>query len=69
MDSSTESNFIQQCWAKQYLPDIDSLVQQMWAINNTTVKSYGSQELNLIIMDADVEFQDHTEIMELVDIC
>ena len=63
-----ESNFIQQYWAKQYLLDINSPVWQVQAINNTTVKSYSSQELNLIIMDADVEFQDHTEIMESVDI-
>ena len=68
LDSSMESNFIQQYWAKQYLLDINSPVWQVQAINNTTVKSYSSQELNLIIMDADVEFQDHTEIMESVDI-
>ena len=63
-----ESNFIQQHWAKQYLLDINSLVQQVQAINDTTVKSYGSQELNLIIADTDAEFQDYTEIMESVNI-
>ena len=68
LDSSAESNFIQQYWAKQYLLDIDSPVQQVRAINDTTVKSYGSWELNLIIADADAEFWDHTEIMESVDI-
>ena len=68
LDSGAESNFIQQRWAKQYLPDIDSPVRQVRAINDTTVKSYGSRELNLIIADADAEFRDHTEIMESVDI-
>ena len=42
LDSSAESNFIQQHWAKQYLLDINSPVWQVQAINDTTVKSYGS---------------------------
>ena len=42
LDSRVEGNFIQQQWAKQHLPDIDSTAQQVKAINDTTVTSYGA---------------------------
>ena len=67
MDSGAESGFIQQHWAKQYLPDIDSPVCQVRAINNTTVKSYDSRQLDLTIGDADGDLRDHTETVESVD--
>ena len=67
LDSGAESGFVQQHWAKQYLPDIDSPVCQVRAINNTTVKSYGSRQLDLTIDDADGNLRDHTETVESVD--
>ena len=42
-------------------------VWQVQAINDTTVKSYDLWELNLTISDTDMEFQDHTKIIESVD--
>ena len=67
LDSGAESGFVQQRWAKQYLPDIDSPVCQVRAINNITVKSYDSHQLDLTIGDADGDLWDHTETMESVD--
>lgn len=67
LDSRAEASFVQQHWAKQHLPDIDSPVCQVTAINDTTVKSYGSQELHLTIGDTHAELQDHIGIMESVD--
>ena len=68
LDSGAEGNFIQQRWAKQYLPDIDSTAQQVKAINNTTVTSYDGWELQLIIGDANSALCTHTEIAESVNI-
>lgn len=67
LDSGAESSFIQQRWAKQYLPDIDSPVRHVKAINDTTVQSYGTRELNLTVGDSNGGLRDQTEIVESVD--
>lgn len=67
LDSGAESSFVQQRWAKQYLPDIDATVRQVRAINDTTVKSYGSRRLHLTVGDANGELRDQYETVESVD--
>lgn len=67
LDSGAESSFVQQRWAKQQLPDIDSAVRQVRAINDTTVKSYGTRSLHLTVGDAKGELRDQYETVESVD--
>ena len=67
LDSGAESSFVQQRWAKQHLPDIDSAVRHVRAINDTTVKSYGARKLHLTVGDTVGELRDQYETVESVD--
>lgn len=66
LDSGAESSFIQQRWAKQHLPDVDSPVRQVKAINDTFIKSYGRRETQITVGDAEGAVRDHTDRKSVV---
>ena len=68
VDSGAEVCFVNQRWAKQYLPDSQAMPRTAWAINEQTVRSFGAHQMTLEITDSAGTVREDPVTCEAVEI-